>query len=333
MNEITVKESRRRFGFWSADDSSGTSIIRLLYWSHLMRHSGSCSRGRRGFTLIELLVVIAIIAVLIALLLPAVQAAREAARRAQCCNNLMQLGIALQNYESAHEMYPPGVVNETGPVLDQPKGYHFGMLVRILPYCDMRNIYNHFNMKVGLYETQNLTTRTVLVRTYLCPSDNGLNRTPNDIALTNYVGCHNDVEAPIDVTNNGSFILNKAIRYEDIPDGSSNTIFLGEKLNFGNGQGWASGTCASLRNMGTGINQWPNVPRSAAPAFSDGPGGDPDEPKITPGTPSFVGGFSSRHPGGANFAMGDGSVRFLKTVGGGSLKLMANRADGEVIDY
>ena len=86
-----------------------------------------------GFTLIELLVVIAIIAVLIALLLPAVQAAREAARRAQCCNNLMQLGIAIQNYESSHKMLPPGVVNLTGPILDQPKGYHFGWLVQVLP--------------------------------------------------------------------------------------------------------------------------------------------------------------------------------------------------------
>ena len=92
---------------------------------------------RHGFTLIELLVVISIIAVLISLLLPAVQSAREAARRAQCLNNLMQLAIALQNYESSHEMFPPGVVSETGPVLDQPTGYHFGWLVRILPYCEM----------------------------------------------------------------------------------------------------------------------------------------------------------------------------------------------------
>ena len=82
----------------------------------------------RGFTLIELLVVIAIISVLVALLLPAVQAAREAARRAQCLNNLMQLAIALQNYEASYEVFPPGVVNDTGPVLDQPKGYHFGWL-------------------------------------------------------------------------------------------------------------------------------------------------------------------------------------------------------------
>src|SRR5262245_57657459 len=125
----------------------------------------------RGFTLIELLVVIAIIAVLVALLLPAVQSAREAARRSQCVTHLMQLGIALQNYESSHEMFPPGVVSETGPVLDQPTGYGYGWLVRTLPYLEMRNVYNHFNMSISLYDGRNLTTRTTLVRSFLCPSD------------------------------------------------------------------------------------------------------------------------------------------------------------------
>src|SRR6516165_6794413 len=101
----------------------------------------------RAFTLIELLVVIAIIAVLISLLLPAVQSAREAARRAQCCNNLMQVGIAVQSYESSHEILPPGVVNETSPVLDVPKGYGFGWMTQVLPYLEMKNVYNHFNLK------------------------------------------------------------------------------------------------------------------------------------------------------------------------------------------
>src|SRR5258708_39301261 len=79
------------------------------------------TRSRPGFTLIELLVVIAIISVLIALLLPAIQAAREAARRVQCVNNLMQIGIALQNYDSSHEILPSGVVDLAAPILNAPK--------------------------------------------------------------------------------------------------------------------------------------------------------------------------------------------------------------------
>ena len=147
------------------------------------------------------------------------------------------------------------MVNHTGPILDQPKGYHFGWMVQILPYCELRNVYNHFNFKIGLYETQNFTTRTTLVRGFLCPSDPGANRGPTGVAMTNYVGSHNDVEAPIAANNNGVLFLNSAIRYEDITDGSSQTIFLGEKLNDGLGEGWASGTRASLRNSGSGINR------------------------------------------------------------------------------
>jgi prepilin-type N-terminal cleavage/methylation domain-containing protein/prepilin-type processing-associated H-X9-DG protein len=294
------------------------------------------SSDRAAFTLIELLVVIAIIAVLIALLLPAVQAAREAARRAQCCNNLMQLAIALQNYESSHEMLPPGVVNTTGPVLDQPRGYHFGWMAQILPHCEMRNIYNHFNFKMGLYETQNVTTRTTLVRLFLCPSDPGASRGPTGVAMTSYVGSHNDREAPIAANNNGVLFLNSAIRFEDITDGSSQTIFLGEKLNDGLGEGWASGTRASLRNAGSGINR---KTTSTSPPIG-ALGEDEDDATGRSGvaaatafdTLSFVGGYDSRHPGGANFAFGDGSVRFLKnSIGLGTFRLLANRADGEII--
>ncbi len=185
----------------------------------------------RAFTLIELLVVIAIIAVLVALLLPAVQSAREAARRAQCVNNLMQVALALQNYESSHEMLPPGVVNTTGPIQDLPKGYHFGWLTQILPYIEARTIYNHFNFKLGLYETENSTTRGTLVRSFLCPSDNGPGRGALGVAMNNYAGTHHDVEAAIAANNKGVLFLNSAIRYEDVTDGTSQTIFIGEKLN------------------------------------------------------------------------------------------------------
>ncbi|MCP4173054.1 MAG: DUF1559 domain-containing protein [Fuerstiella sp.] len=89
-----------------------------------MRHH---KRIIRGFTLLEMLMVIAIIAVLIALLLPAIQQAREQARRTQCTNNMVQLGIALHNYQTCHNVLPPGCVNLTGPVLEgNPGGMALG---------------------------------------------------------------------------------------------------------------------------------------------------------------------------------------------------------------
>jgi prepilin-type N-terminal cleavage/methylation domain-containing protein/prepilin-type processing-associated H-X9-DG protein len=287
---------------------------------------------RAGFTLIELLVVIAIIAVLIALLLPAVQSAREAARRAQCLNNIMQLGIALQNYEGAFEVLPPGSVGEgPGPVLDQPKGYGFGWMAATLPYMELKNVYNHFNYKIGLYEQANLTSRTNLVRGFLCPSDSrGASRNAQRVAMTSYAGVHHDVEAPIAADNHGVLFLNSAISYETIPDGSSQTLFIGEKINNGLDEGWASGTRASLRNAGA-------VPaggvRPAAPA-ADGPGAAPLDPKAAEEQRlRFVGGFGSQHAGGVNFLFGDGSVRFIKnTVSPSVYSLLANRADGEAID-
>ena len=134
-------------------------------------------RPRRGFTLIELLVVIAIIAVLIALLLPAVQAAREAARRAQCVNNLKQLGLALHNYLSVQNVFPPGRIN----TYVAGNGHCWGAYSQMLPQFDLQPLFNAMNFSLNPdpdYTTTaaaNMTAAVTVLNTLLCPSDGGPN--------------------------------------------------------------------------------------------------------------------------------------------------------------
>jgi prepilin-type N-terminal cleavage/methylation domain-containing protein/prepilin-type processing-associated H-X9-DG protein len=298
------------------------------------------ARFHRGFTLIELLVVIAIIAVLIALLLPAIQASREAARRAQCVNNLMQLSIALQNYESSFEVLPPGVVNPTGPIQNVPKGYHFSWITQILPYIERKSLFKRVDFSTGAYDPSNVTVRAITVWTLLCPSDSGRGGGPNMNAPNNYVACHNGVEAPIAANNNGAFFLNSSVRYEDISDGSAQTIFLSEKLIGGADLGWISGTPATLRNTGgtpnsTGTGFRTNMAAAAqvdAEEDGDAAGGAAGGAAAGSAGELLVGGFSSRHPGGVNCAFGDGSVRFVKSsIAPNVFQCLGNRADGELI--
>jgi prepilin-type N-terminal cleavage/methylation domain-containing protein len=308
---------------------------------------------RHGFTLIELLVVIAIMAILVALLLPAVQIAREAARRTQCRQNLHQIGIALQNYHLAHECLPPGTVNETGPVRSEPQGYHHGWLTFLLPHLDERVLYSLVDTSVSIYDAKNATVRKTVVALLLCPSDPATRLSArNDdpaVALTSYAGVHHPVEAPIDATNHGVLFLNSRVRYEDISDGTSYTIFGGEILRSADHLGWASGTRGTLRNGGARINQTPGgsryyndptyVPPPAPPEAveDEGPGATPPAPIVTrtvtePADPALVvGGFASDHEGGAHFVLGDGSVRFLsENIAQGVFQQLLDRADGRV---
>src|ERR1700756_817371 len=149
------------------------------------------SRPSRGFTLIELLVVIAIIAVLIALLLPAVQAAREAARRAQCVNNLKQLGLAIHNYASANGSFPPGRIWGPRPSKNNPADFptifsgtqNTTWFVLMLPQFEQQALYNAFNFTLGSegYDGgglavaagmfANSTIAATKISIFQCPSD------------------------------------------------------------------------------------------------------------------------------------------------------------------
>ena len=328
--------------------------------------------------------VIAIIGVLVALLLPAVQACREASRRMNCAKNLEQLIIAVHNYEMLHQVYPPGTINQTGPIQSLPQGYHHNWLVQLLPFMEQKNAYAHVDDLVGVYHANNMPVRRLDIEIFTCPSAPRARR-----AYSDYAGVHNDVEAPIDVTNNGVFFLNSRISYFDLKDGSSNTLFIGEKETYAGDLGWMSGTRATLRNMGVPINSSHRVnPAGGIPShmlrtsgyppgldidelptdsmLSDedtrislfgqtddtffvrnrygqyggsGWGASDDESeakspatfKLPEDATLAVGGFGSEHPGGAQFAVGDGSVRFCsETIDPIVFLRLGHRADGQL---
>jgi prepilin-type N-terminal cleavage/methylation domain-containing protein/prepilin-type processing-associated H-X9-DG protein len=282
------------------------------------------TQHRNAFTLVELLVVIAIIGILVALLLPAVQAAREAARRMQCVNNLTQLALATQNYEMAYRVYPPGTINETGPIVNEAKGYHHNWMSQLLPYMEEQVTYAHIDFTVGVYDEENAEVRKVNIPIFLCASDPVSSR---DLGLSTYAGLHHDVEAPIDRDNQGVFFLDSAIRNKDIRDGSSHTIFIGEKIPVANRDlGWMSGTRWTLRNTGIPMNADRKNARGNVPTALD------LEQPVPAGSGLPVGGFGSYHPGGANFAFGDGHVEFLsENMSMEVLQQYGNRSDGKLL--
>jgi prepilin-type N-terminal cleavage/methylation domain-containing protein/prepilin-type processing-associated H-X9-DG protein len=228
---------------------------------------------RRGFTLIELLVVIAIISALIALLLPAVQAAREAARRAQCVNNLKQIGLAIHNYISANDVIPPAGSWTGSPNppsnYDYPNGTGTGgtyvnnlaasMKVRLLPYLEAgahANAYNFSGSDYGGSSSLNAKNQTVMfsrVDTFLCPSDPN----PGDIGtstsvtwLTTTVGTSNYsnnmgtepaltggmLNGPSWYLGNDTF-MGIRVTLASVTDGTSNTVVFSEWVKGGGGTG------------------------------------------------------------------------------------------------
>jgi prepilin-type N-terminal cleavage/methylation domain-containing protein/prepilin-type processing-associated H-X9-DG protein len=215
-----------------------------------LKSSYRSSRLGRGFTLIELLVVIAIIAVLIALLLPAVQSAREAARRAQCVNNLKQIGLAVYNYESAGGSYPMG--NITQSWFDDPNcgGVYYGHTVMsyILPYIEGSNQYNAINYSRPYNTFAQTTAFYTKVASYICPTDGSPVSLPANFiatAQTSYApvrGIRENIfwtQAGPNASNRcgandseGLFGANISYRIAAVTDGTSNTMMFGETSRF-----------------------------------------------------------------------------------------------------
>jgi prepilin-type N-terminal cleavage/methylation domain-containing protein/prepilin-type processing-associated H-X9-DG protein len=218
----------------------------------------------RGFTLIELLVVIAIIAILIALLLPAVQAAREAARRAQCLNNMKQLGLAIHNYESTHTMLPLGRVWAPLPGIPFPSFFmgtqNTTWFTQMLPVFEQQALANAYNFSIGIegpYDSSgmpagfaiNSTVYGTKLSAFQCPSDNSRDLTlvwtngyPIRGTRGNYVVSWGNTQWGQQNSAGGTATVNtpvvyyssafghNPIRLAQITDGTSNTVFTAETL-------------------------------------------------------------------------------------------------------
>lgn len=308
---------------------------------------------KNGFTLVELLVVIAIIGILVGLLLPAVQAAREAARRMQCANNIKQMGLGLHNYESAHRRFPPGFISTvTGPwpgggnnpVPEIGPGWSFFALM--LPQLEQTSLHSTINFGLPIANPANQLARSTRLPVYQCPSDawdQPINVWPNslglrDLAHCSYIGClggGNPANAPAYTAQyeeqpfNGMFHRNQSIRHGDIPDGTSNTIGLGERASMYTPNGWAgviptaqtifSPKIAASRGQAVGATARPAITMVTVHIRSGGPNAPTGSP----------GGFWSPHTGGCLFLLMDGSTHTISTnVDMPVFRAMAGRNDG-----
>lgn len=320
-------------------------------------------QSSQGFTLIEIMVVIAIIAVLIALLLPAVQQAREGARRAQCKNNLMQIGLALQTYAHSNGRLPPGTVNSTGPIVEGPAGYqplsaemNPGLpagfppgegpglapgvgpagAAPIAPPATLNYHMGWIVQSLPYLGQRNIYQGIDFSRSVYDPVNGPATAStisvlrcptsPDSGVGTNYAGCHHDREAPIAADNNGVLFLNSSIQIDDLKDGASYTAMVGEKLINSDLLGWASGTRSSLRNGGLPVNSEPYFGSRTQPTPAVAEPIDPNQPPV-----AKVGGFNSSHTGGAQFVLVDGSVRYVSNnVAQSVLQNLIHRADGSL---
>ncbi len=314
---------------------------------------------RNGFTLIELLVVIAIVAILIGLLLPAVQKVRSAAARLRCQNNMKQLALGLHNHHDAHQKLPAGVTVVDGSRTTNATNARAPWQVQILPYIEQEAIYNQFDQNAEFLHLYKWTTKTTPnlpmsvernVR-FECPSDS--NSTSAN-ANNNYFGVQGGCgTVPADtagsptaegcamgqafygriISTNGALYVNSKTKFTDITDGTTNTFLIGEtkymqlKPPTTNYTTWAGSFRAEYDTAQNWDRSLPmSLAVTAKPLNAITLNAAASSHMIDKGYMTSY--FGSNHDGGANFALCDGSVRFVTD----SIPLDIYRAGGRISD-
>lgn len=296
--------------------------------------------GRAAFTLIELLVVIAIIAVLIGLLIPAVQQVREAANRAQCQNNLHQMGVALHGYHGRLRAFPSGYVCDSPRQNPNYTSPGWGWAALLLPDVEQNNLHRQIDFKLPVEHAVNQAARMTVLPLFVCPSDRSTgvftiydaqNQVLTQAATNSYAassGVGPDIDDELD-DGNGLFFRNSKVRIRDIKDGTGNTIAIGERAALFAQTPWAG----AVNNGSTRVT--PGAPTTNLAAVEEAPtqvlvhiavhtlndpNADPED-------------YFSPHPGMAMFLFADGSVRPLRHgVRLEVLQALTTRNGGEAVN-
>jgi prepilin-type N-terminal cleavage/methylation domain-containing protein/prepilin-type processing-associated H-X9-DG protein len=291
---------------------------------------------RHAFTLVELLVVIAIIAILMALLVPAVQKVRAAAALAQCQSNLRQIAIAAHNHEGVKKRFPSGLNLANPPAgWDPPPdpGRYYGLHVALFPYLEQMTIYNQLVLDVANAHSQNCIGPTSVgahvVPVLICPADSAvpperfIQASGLYFGLTSYGGCSGSsatTPTSSQMLKNGIFYMNSRTKMRDILDGTSNTLFFGERSRLNlpptgssealGGWAWANQNAQEDNTMNTS---------------------EPIEGILL----HDLNQFGSQHGGGgiAVFSFADGSVRTIsQSISIVTFQRLSTRAGGDLVN-